>query len=67
MSLIAFPAANLQRELSRKLSLGHQLSLVHNELKGVCPFVDRVAVALHDAKTGDLSTFIHSSGVAAPC
>lgn len=66
MSLIAFPAANLQRELSRKLPLGHKLSLVHNELKGVCPFVDRVAVALHDAKTGDLSTFIHSSGVDSP-
>lgn len=40
--------------------LGNKLSRLHEEVRTYFPFVDRIAVALYDAKTGDIKTFLSS-------
>ncbi|NMM28800.1 MAG: HD domain-containing protein [Glaciimonas sp.] len=52
---------NLQRELDKSLPLGQKLILIHKMLKNHCNLIHRVAVALYDAKTDHVSTFLYSS------
>lgn len=48
--------------LNRSIPLADKLAFVHDFLRRRYDFIDRVAVALYDAKTDLLKTFVHSSG-----
>jgi HD-GYP domain-containing protein (c-di-GMP phosphodiesterase class II) len=52
--------------LNRGLTLSEKLKTIHGVLRGRHPSVDRIAVAIYDAKTDTLKTFIDSSGDAQP-
>lgn len=52
--------------LNRNIPLAEKLAFVHDFLRGRYDFIDRVAVALYDAKTDLLKTFVHSSGADDP-
>jgi HD-GYP domain-containing protein (c-di-GMP phosphodiesterase class II) len=52
--------------LNRGLTLSEKLKAIHGELRARHPFVDRIAVAVYDAKTDTLKTFIDSSDGARP-
>ncbi|MEO0002852.1 MAG: hypothetical protein RLZZ22_544, partial [Pseudomonadota bacterium] len=47
-------------------SLSQRLGLLHAQIRRELPAVDRVACALHEAETGQLRTFVHSTGHATP-
>lgn len=49
-------------ELNGKLPLPQKFELVHNLLRKRFDFIDRIAVAIYEAKTDMLKTFVHSSG-----
>ncbi|HEC18139.1 MAG TPA: HD domain-containing protein [Gammaproteobacteria bacterium] len=55
----------LQR-LNENIPLGEKLSSVHEAIKAQFPFIDRIAVAIYDAKTDTLKTYVHSSGGDSP-
>lgn len=57
---------NLQRELDQNIPLGQKLKLVHEAIKRYSGAIHRIAVALYDARTGMVSTFIHSSAGQSP-
>ena len=57
---------DILHELNKNLTLTEKLRSVHSILKKEFDFIDRIAVALYDAKTDLLKTFSHSSGGAAP-
>lgn len=57
---------NLQRELDQSSSLGKKLELVHETIERYSSAIHRIAVALYDAQTGMLSTFIHSTDGQSP-
>ncbi len=57
---------NLQRELDQSISLGKKLELVHETIERYSSAIHRIAVALYDAQTGLLSTFIHSTDGQSP-
>lgn len=57
---------NLQRELDQSTSLGKKLELVHETIERYSSAIHRIAVALYDAQTGMLSTFIHSTDGQSP-
>src|SRR5512134_2402827 len=52
--------------LNRHAPLSDKLKTLHDALAKRFEFIDRVAVAIYDAKTDELKTFIHSSGEANP-
>ncbi|MBI3621449.1 MAG: HD domain-containing protein [Nitrospirae bacterium] len=52
--------------LNRGLTLSEKLKTIHGVLRARQAFVDRIAVAVYDAKTDTLKTFIDSSGDARP-
>jgi HD-GYP domain-containing protein (c-di-GMP phosphodiesterase class II) len=52
--------------LNRHGPLSEKLKSLHDALSKRFEFIDRVAVAIYDAKTDDLKTFIHSSDGARP-
>jgi len=52
--------------LNRHGPLSEKLKSMHDALSKRFDFIDRVAVAIYDAKTDDLKTFIHSSDGAQP-
>lgn len=52
---------DLLKELNENLSLNKKLSIIHSVLKQKLEFIDRIAVALYDAKTDLLKTFLYSS------
>lgn len=52
--------------LNRHGPLSEKLKSMHDALSKRFEFIDRVAVAIYDAKTDDLKTFIHSSDGAQP-
>jgi HD-GYP domain-containing protein (c-di-GMP phosphodiesterase class II) len=52
--------------LNHRAPFSEKLRDLHHGLKQRFPAVDRVAVALYDAKTDMLETFAHSSGGASP-
>lgn len=62
----AFMAFNLQRELDRRMPLGRKLHLVHETIKRCSGAIHRIAVALYDARTDMLSTFVHSTAGESP-
>lgn len=47
-------------------SLAEKLAALHTTVRSHCPFIDRIAVALYDAQTDHLKTFIHSSDTSRP-
>lgn len=57
---------NLQRELDQSIPLGQKLQLVHEVIKRCSTAINRIAVALYDARTDMLSTFIHSTAGQSP-
>lgn len=57
---------DILKELNKNITLSEKLESIHKVLKGRFPFIDRIAVAVHDAKTDLLKTFSHSSGPKAP-
>ncbi|MDD2775418.1 MAG: HD domain-containing protein [Gallionella sp.] len=52
--------------LNGKQPLPEKVEFVHQHLKTRFDFIDRVAVAIYDAKTDLLKTFVHSSGGESP-
>lgn len=57
---------NFQRELDQDITLGHKLQLVHKAIKRYSNAIHRIAVALYDARTDMLSTFVHSTAGQSP-
>ena len=53
-------------QLNDNSSLAEKLNFIHNTLKQRLDFIERIAVAIYDAKSDLLKTFIHSSGDARP-
>ncbi|UCE89026.1 MAG: HD domain-containing protein [Pseudomonadota bacterium] len=53
-------------KLNRRLPLAEKLRHIHDALSRRHSFVDRIAVALYDAKINSVKTFAHSSGTAQP-
>jgi HD-GYP domain-containing protein (c-di-GMP phosphodiesterase class II) len=49
-------------QLNKNLPLGEKLTTIHAAIKARYGFVDRIAVAIYDAKTDMLKTYVHSSG-----
>jgi HD-GYP domain-containing protein (c-di-GMP phosphodiesterase class II) len=47
-------------------TLNDSLGRLHREVREYFPFVVRIAVALYDAQTGEIKTFLHSPGDASP-
>jgi HD-GYP domain-containing protein (c-di-GMP phosphodiesterase class II) len=52
--------------LARCATFGERLTIVHAELLRRCPGIERMAVALHDPRTGSLKTFAASPADASP-
>jgi len=61
-----FPHDDGLDALNRGLTLSEKLRTIHGALRARHAFVDRIAVAVYDAKTDTLKTFIDSSGTARP-
>jgi len=57
---------DILKELNKSIHLSVKLESIHKVLKDRFPFIDRIAVAVYDAKTDLLKTFSHSSGPRAP-
>jgi HD-GYP domain-containing protein (c-di-GMP phosphodiesterase class II) len=57
---------DILKELNKNIRLSEKLESIHKVLKDRFHFIDRVAVAVYDAKTDLLKTFSHSSGPRAP-
>jgi HD-GYP domain-containing protein (c-di-GMP phosphodiesterase class II) len=54
------------QELDKNIPLGEKLASIHQATKKQFDFVDRIAIAIYDAKTDLLKTYIHSSGEDSP-
>lgn len=54
------------QQLDRNIPMGEKLASVHSAIKQQFDFVDRIAVAIYDAKTDLLKTYLHSSGGETP-
>jgi HD-GYP domain-containing protein (c-di-GMP phosphodiesterase class II) len=52
--------------LNGKSPLPEKIEFVHGVLKMRFDFIDRIAIAIYEAKTDLLKTFVHSSGGASP-
>ncbi len=61
MSEIRFKEDTLAA-LNDNIPVSEKLERIHAVVRSRHPFIERIAVALHDAKTDLLKTFIHSSG-----
>lgn len=61
-----FEHQDILEGLNQDISLKEKLRYVHGVLCTHYPFIDRVSVALYDAKTDSLRTFVHSSGADHP-
>ena len=57
-----FEHSDTLHEITRKSSLGEKLKATHRSLNKTFPFIVRIAVAIYDAETKVLKTFLHSSG-----
>jgi len=57
---------DILNELNKNVTLSEKLESIHRVLKSRFDFIERIAVAVYDAKTDMLKTFSHSSGPAAP-
>lgn len=65
-SLIMDFHQDILNELNKNITLSEKLESIHKVLKGRFYFIERIAVAIYDAKTDLLKTFSHSSGPDAP-
>ena len=52
---------DILKDLNDQHPLAYKLTIVHGVIKGLCPFVDRLAVAVYDEKTDELKTYVHST------
>ncbi|MDH5361461.1 MAG: HD domain-containing protein [Gammaproteobacteria bacterium] len=52
--------------LNGRVSLRDKLVAAHRSMSLQFPFIARIAIALYDAETGILKTYLHSSGAANP-
>lgn len=64
--MIAFEHKDVLEELNSSIPLREKLAYVHQVLKTRYPFIDRVAVAIYEAKTDTVRTFVDSSGADEP-
>lgn len=60
--MIAFEHRDVLEELNSSIPLREKLQSVHKVLKTRYPFIDRIAVAIYDAKGDVVRTFVDSSG-----
>ncbi|MGD8591592.1 MAG: HD domain-containing protein [Gammaproteobacteria bacterium] len=56
-----FSHLDILGELNTSIPLNHKLHVIHRALNMQFDFVDRIAVALYDAPTDVLKTFVHST------
>lgn len=64
--MIAFEHKDVLEELNSSIPLREKLAYVHQVLKTRYAFIDRVAVAIYEAKTDTVRTFVDSSGADEP-
>ena len=64
--MIAFEHKDVLEELNSSIPLREKLAYVHRVLKTRYAFIDRVAVAIYEAKTDTVRTFVDSSGADEP-
>lgn len=57
-----FEHSDTLHELTQKSSLQDKLRSTHRSLNETFPFIVRIAIAIYDAETKVLKTFLHSSG-----
>ena len=57
-----FSHTDLLSEINENVSLDKKLKVIHRVLKSSFPFVDRICVALYDAKSNVVRTLLASSG-----
>ncbi|WP_455222436.1 HD-GYP domain-containing protein [Kaarinaea lacus] len=60
--MIAFEHKDVLEELNSSIPLKEKIVYVHQVLKKRYEFIDRIAVAIYDAKTDTVRTFVDSSG-----
>ena len=60
--MIAFEHKDVLEELNSSIPLREKLESVHRVLKERYEFIDRIAVAIYDAKSDVIRTFVDSSG-----
>lgn len=60
------PRGGLERMTAGEEALNYRLGKVHEQVRQYFPFVVRIAVALYDAKTDDIKTFLHSPAEDSP-
>lgn len=60
--MIAFEHKDVLEELNSSIPLKEKLVYVHKVLKTRYEFIDRISVAIYDAKTDSVRTFVDSSG-----
>jgi HD-GYP domain-containing protein (c-di-GMP phosphodiesterase class II) len=58
----AYPHNDALAELNRNISLRDKLQTAHQSVQESFPFIARIAIALYDAQTHVLKTYLHSSG-----
>ena len=56
-----FSHLDILEELNTSIPLNHKLHVIHRALNMQFDFVDRIAVALYDAQTDILKTYVHST------
>ena len=61
-----FSHLDILGELNTSIPLNHKLQVIHRALKMQFDFIDRVAVALYDAQTDVLKTYVHSTAGGEP-
>ena len=49
-------------ELNKQIPLREKLVSTHKSINSVFPFIVRIAIAIYDAETGLIKTYMHSSG-----
>ncbi|VAW66769.1 Metal dependent phosphohydrolase, HD region [hydrothermal vent metagenome] len=49
-------------KLNRQISLHEKLVATHQSVSDAFPFIVRIAIAIYDAETGLIKTYLHSSG-----
>ena len=58
----SYPHDDALADLNRNISLRDKLQAAHHSVQANFPFIARIAIALYDAQTHVLKTYLHSSG-----
>ncbi len=66
MTYAMFDHQDTLKQLDKNIPLGEKLASVHTALRRQFDFVDRIAIAIYDAGTDLLKTYLHSSGGETP-